>query len=307
MVIHDRSYSRWDGDRTRPVKAVPVILESGIKRGVATLFRRKIPALLLILGAYGSFVFFLGLIYFRYYVMQNAEKFPGGVAEAMQQEGIRAMTTASAETVFFYLFTMQWPFVLMACVMIGSGLISQDRRENALELYLSRPVTVRQYLLGKLGTIAFFIAIVTLVPALVLLLAQLSLSWGEPGEAGRLLGLIGRTLLAGTLWVAMPSIMITTASSLTQKARNAAILWLGVVIMLEFFISNILREVFANDSFYLLQVGFNVRQLAAWILGDTKDLLLTVPLWQSAAVLAGWCALCIPLMLKRVRPVEIVA
>ena len=39
MVIHDRSYSRWDGDRTRPVKAVPVILESGIKRGVATLFR----------------------------------------------------------------------------------------------------------------------------------------------------------------------------------------------------------------------------------------------------------------------------
>ena len=38
MVIHDRSYSRWDGERTRPVKAVPVILDSGIKRGVAVLF-----------------------------------------------------------------------------------------------------------------------------------------------------------------------------------------------------------------------------------------------------------------------------
>jgi ABC-type transport system involved in multi-copper enzyme maturation permease subunit len=307
MVIHDRSYSRWDGDKSSAVKAVPVILDAGIKRGVATLFRKKIPALLLILGAYGSFVFFLGLIYIRYYIVQNAEKFPGGLAQAMQEPEIQAMTSANAEHVFFYMFNMQWPFVLISCVLIGSGLISNDRRENALELYLSRPVTVRQYLLGKLGTIAFFIGIVTLAPAIALLLAQLSLSWNEPGEAWRLTVLLGRTIPAGLLWIAIPSITIVAASSLTQKARNAAILWLAVMVMLEFVISNILAEVFGNQSFYLLQVGFNIRQVAAWMLGDTANLVSGVPVVQSALVLAGWCAACILLMLRRVRPVEIVA
>ncbi|MHC4908436.1 MAG: ABC transporter permease [Planctomycetota bacterium] len=308
MVIHDRSYARWDGDKLSPVKAVPVMLDAGIKRGVAILFKKKIPALLLILAAYGTFVFFLGLIYIRYYILQNAEKFPGGMAEAMQEPEIAAMTTANAEHVFFYLFNLQWPFVLIACVMIGSGLISNDRRENALELYLSRPVTVRQYLLGKLGTIAFFLGIVTLAPAIVLLLAQLSLSWSEPGEAWRLTVLILRTIPAGLVWILLASLTISAASSLTQKARNAAILWLAVMLLLGL-VSGIMMEVFGNQGFSLLQMDFNIRQVAAWMLGDTKpsDFNPNVPLWQSAAVLVTWCVLCVWVMLKRVKPVEIVA
>ena len=30
MVIHDRSYARWDGDRSGHVRAVPVIAEQGM-------------------------------------------------------------------------------------------------------------------------------------------------------------------------------------------------------------------------------------------------------------------------------------
>jgi ABC-type transport system involved in multi-copper enzyme maturation permease subunit len=307
MVIHDRSYSRWDGDKTRPVRAAMTIFESGLRRGVALLFKRKIPAILMTLAAFGPFVFFLGAIYVRYYVLAKAETFNPDIVEVFQSSEFQAMTSANAENVFNYMFNMQWPFVFVACVMIGAGLIAEDRRANALELYLSRPVGIVQYLLGKLLTIGFFIALVTVIPAIVLLLAQMSLSWGEPGELGRLLALLVRTVLAGAVWVGIPALLILAASALTQRARNAAIAWLAVVVLLQFVISEILLEVFAQDGFRLLQIGFNCRQVGAWILGDTVNLVDAVPLWQSGAVLAGWVALCVSIMLRKVKPVEIVA
>ena len=306
MVIHDRSYARWNGSRDNAVSAVSVILQAGIKRGVATLFRRKIPAVLLILLAFGPFVFFLFAIYIRFYVLSGASTF-GGLDQALRSSDAENVFRASGEVVYTYMFMAQWAFVLLACVLMGSPLVAEDRRNNALELYFSRPVTARQYLLGKLATIAFFVSLVTIIPTTILLLAQISVSWGEPGEALRLTGLLARTLLAGAIWVAVPSMLIVTASCLTARARNAAILWLAVVVMLEFVISNILHEIFQNDSWYLLQIGFNIRQLITQILGDTTDHVDSVPLWQSIAVLLGWCALCIPTMVRRVRPVEIVA
>jgi len=306
MVIHDRSYARWNGSREGPVNAVAVILQAGMRRGVATLFRRKIPAVLLILTAFGPFVFFLIAIYGRYYVLNNAANF-GGLAEEMRGSELAQMTTANGETVYTYMFVFQWAFVLVTCVLLGSGLVAEDRRANALELYLARPVTVRQYLLGKLATIGSFIAMVTVLPTMILLLAALSLSWGEPGEAARVLGLMARTVAAGAVWVAVPSMLIVTASCLTERARNAAILWLGVVVMLEFVISNILLEIFDEQSFLLLQPSFSIRQIMTWILGDTVDFNAAVPLWQSVAVLLAWAAFCIPTMLRRVKPVEVVA
>ena len=307
MVIHDRSYSRWKGDRTAPVKGATVVLEAGIKRGATTLFRRKLPAIVLILAAFGPFIFFLGVIYVRAYILGNVEKFGGGLVEFANDPEVVRMTTANPEWIYSYMFLTQWAFVMVACVLLGAPLIAEDRRANALELYLSRPISVRQYLLGKLATIATFVAMLTLIPASILILAQLSVSWSDPGEPLRLAGLFVRTLVAGAILVAIPSLTITTASSLADRARNAAILWLSVVVMLEFVVSNILREVFNADAFWLLQIGFNVRQVMNLVLGNDADLVLTVPVWASALVLAGWIVVCLRVLASRVRPVEVVA
>ncbi len=306
MVIHDRSYARWKGDRRAPVEAVSVMLQAGIRRGVTTLFRRKIPAVLLILAAFGPFVFGLGFLFLRYFVLSNAAKF-GELAEALGSAEVAEVASASPDTVWMYLFQMQAAFVLVACVLLGAGLVAEDRRSNALELYLSRPLSVRQYLLGKFATIAFFIALVTVAPASILVLAQLSLSWGQEGEGLRLLGLLARTVAAGAVWVVVPSLVVLTASSLTEKARNAAILFLAFVFVLEFIASNILVEIFGNESFRLLQVGFNVQQVGAWLLGSVANQNAVVPVWQSVVVLLGWAALCVTTMLRRVRPVEVVS
>jgi|GEM_PF-1068309 len=307
MVIHDRSYSRWKGDRTAPVKGAAVVFEGGVKRGTAIVFRRKIPAIGLILAAFGPFVFFLGLIYFSAYAMAHADQFPRGVVESLKDSELLQVITPSPGWAYTYMFLSQWVFVMVACVLIGSGLIAEDRRANALEMYLSRPITVRQYLLGKLGTIAFFVALVTVIPTAVMILAQLSVSWSVEGETLRLAGLLGRTLVAGAVWVAMPALTILTASSLADRARNAAILWIGVIVMLEFVVSNILREVFNVDAFWLLQIGFNIRQVMNLVLGNDVDLVTTVPVWQSGLVLALWVFVCLRVLRARVKPVEVVA
>ena len=80
-----------------------------------------------------------------------------------------------------------------------------------------------------------------------------------------------------------------------------------MIVMLQFVISNILHEIFDADAFFLLQPGFNVQQIMTWVLGDTTDFNAKVPLWQSIAVLGLWVVACVPTMLKRVQPVEVVA
>jgi ABC-type transport system involved in multi-copper enzyme maturation permease subunit len=306
MVIHDRSYSRWKGDRNAPVPATSVIFEAAIKRAAASIFRRKIPAVLLILLGFGPFLFFFGAMLVKSYVVGNAAQYPE-FAEALQSSKFGDMLSWGPNWVYFYMFLWQWPLVLLTCILVGSGLVAEDRRANALEMYLSRPVTVRQYLGGKFAAIAFYVALVTVIPATILGLTQLSVSWQQPGEFTRLAGVILRTIVGGAVWVAVPSLTILAASSLADRARNAAILWLGVVVMLEFVASNILQAVFQVDAFYLLQIGFNVRQVLNWVLDNQTDLVLTVPVWASALVLAGWVLLCLRILTARVKPVEVVA
>src|SRR5215210_9462524 len=63
-------------------------------------------------------------------------------------------------------------FVFFITVYAGSGLIADDIRSNALQLYLSRPVTRTQYAAGKFAILATALALVTWVPAMLLLLVQ---------------------------------------------------------------------------------------------------------------------------------------
>src|SRR4029077_18932952 len=68
-------------------------------------------------------------------------------------------------------------FVFFITVYAGSGLIADDIRANALQIYLSRPVTRIQYAAGKLAVLMSSLALVTWVPAMVLLILQAMFAW----------------------------------------------------------------------------------------------------------------------------------
>src|SRR6266849_2416517 len=87
--------------------------------------------------------------------------------------GLRTFLAPSAE-MFRQFLEQQEIFVFFVTVYVGAGLIANDRRSNALQIYLSKPITRFEYVLGKLVIVVTFILMVTWLPAVVLLLIQIA-------------------------------------------------------------------------------------------------------------------------------------
>ena len=52
---------------------------------------------------------------------------------------------------FMSFIEQQGLFVFFVTIFVGAGLIANDRRANALQIYLSKPLLRIEYIAGKLG------------------------------------------------------------------------------------------------------------------------------------------------------------
>ena len=78
---------------------------------------------------------------------------------------------------FFLLFLSgQSSLAFILTAFIGPGLISPDLSNGALTLYLCRPLSRFEYVLGKMSVLAIILSWVTWIPGLVLFFVQASLS-----------------------------------------------------------------------------------------------------------------------------------
>src|SRR4249919_3084602 len=82
-----------------------------------------------------------------------------------------AMFAPTAET-FRQFLEQQDFFVFIMTIYVGAGLISNDRRANALQIYLSKPLLRSEYIAGKAAILFTFLMMVTWVPAILLLFVQ---------------------------------------------------------------------------------------------------------------------------------------
>ena len=80
------------------------------------------------------------------------------------------MFAPTAET-FRQFLEQQDFFVFVVTIYVGAGLIANDRRANALQIYLSKPLMRTEYIFGKAAILFAFLLFVTLVPAMLLLFA----------------------------------------------------------------------------------------------------------------------------------------
>jgi ABC-type transport system involved in multi-copper enzyme maturation permease subunit len=84
-----------------------------------------------------------------------------------------AFLTPTPET-FRQFLEQQQTFAFFVTVYVGAGLIANDRRANALQIYLSKPLTRAEYVFGKLAILMIFLLFVTWVPAILLLIVQIA-------------------------------------------------------------------------------------------------------------------------------------
>ena len=56
--------------------------------------------------------------------------------------------------------------LVVVLAFAGAGLIADDLKHSALQLYFARPLGKKDYLIGKMAVVAFFVLILTAVPGI---------------------------------------------------------------------------------------------------------------------------------------------
>jgi len=207
--VHDQSYRRYQGKREPHGRGWLVIAGAGMR---AVLAKKMFLGLLLL--AWLPFLVRTVQIYAVTMYPQAGEVVP--VNARMFQSFVEG----------------QGLFAFFVTIYVGAGLIANDRRANALQVYLSKPILRIEYIAGKLAVLAIFLLGVTLLPAVLLLIMQIVLS-GSLNLLREHPTLIPAVILASLIRVIVASATMLALSSISRSARYVAVMYTGVIFFAE--------------------------------------------------------------------------
>jgi ABC-2 type transport system permease protein len=280
VPIHDQSYRRYGGERQPAQRAWLVIAKSGIQQ-----FLRKRPMIGILFGSQIALMVRLVAFY---------------LSESITQA--QALLGPSAKTFRDFLEQQNF-FVFLIAVYVGSGLIAQDRKANALQIYLSKPLTRLDYIAGKMAILGTFLLFVTWLPAMLLLLGQILLSGSFEFARANLI-LFPAVTVFSFLEVFIVCCAVLALSSLTTSTRYVAVMFAGVMFFSEA-IYGTLRMVTGSTAVSWVSFTGSLAQVGDFIF--RQPLRYTTPVAVSFIVLLALVAVSISVLERRVRGVEVVA
>ena len=204
---------------------------------------------------------------------------------------------------FGQILKYQMLFGILLTLFGASGAIAHDLRSGALLVYLSRPLTKRDYLLGKIGVPLALNLAAMLVPGLLLYSAAIGLA---PDQYLRWrLWWIAPAIVAYSVAAGLAISLVTLAlSSLTKSARVAGIGFAALFVGLEM-MRLILQFGFNHKEAVVLSVWADLKALGVALFG-VQDSQLEIPWTWPLLVLAVASVACLAVLRARVRAVEIV-
>jgi ABC-2 type transport system permease protein len=279
VPIHDQGYRRYGGAKARTGTGWLVITRAGLRTFFA---KRAFLGLLLV----AWFPFFVRAV--QIYAAAN-----------LPQAQFLAPT---AET-FRQFLDQQQIFVFFITVYVGAGLIANDRRANALQIYLSKPLTRAEYIFGKLAILMIFLSLVTWLPAIVLLIVQISFA-GNFTFLAKNLFLFPAITVFSFISVTMVAAAMLALSSLSNSSRYVGILYAAVI----FFTQAVYGVVYAatrSSAMSWISFSANLSQIGDVIFRQTPK--YDTPWPVSLLMIVGLIVLSAVVLERRVRGVEVVA
>jgi ABC-2 type transport system permease protein len=279
MPIHDQGYRRYIGAKAAVGQGWIVIARAGIR---AMFVRRAFLGLLL----FAWLPFFVRAV--QFYAAANLPQ--------------AQMLAPTAET-FRQFLDQQETFVFFVTVYVGAGLIANDRRANALQIYLSKPLSRAEYVFGKLAILMTFLLFVTWLPAIVLLIVQIAFAGNFTFFTNNLFLFPAITVFSFVEAIMAASAMLAL-SSMSNSSRYVGILYAGLI----FFSSavyGVLYLVTRSTSLSWISFSANISQIGNLIfrLPLEYDTPWPVSLFMIVAVVV----LSAFALERRVRGVEVVA
>src|SRR6476661_6728960 len=202
MPIHDQGYQRYGGSRAAIGRSWQVMTRAGV---MSVITKRVFISVMLM--AWLPFVVRAVQIYVSATFTQASFLAPKG------------------ET-FREFLDQQSPYIFFVTIYVGAGLIANDRRANALQLYLSKPMTSLEYIAGKLAILFLFLVSVTFLPAMMLLLTQAMFAGSLTFIRNNLYLLPAITLFA-LAQVLLASTTMLALSSMSKSSRFVGVMYAG--------------------------------------------------------------------------------
>ena len=277
MPIHDQGYRRYPGHRRPHGTAWWVIARQQLR----TMLSQKRYIILLIV-AWIPFVARVVQIY---------------LAANFQQ----AAFLATSAQLFRGFLDQQGLFVFLLIVG-ASGAIADDRRANALQVYLSKPLTRVEYIAGKLFAPFAFVLSVTLVPALLLLIVHVAFA-GSLTFVTQNLYLLPAILLYSVVLALVGTFTMVALSSLSKSRRFTALTFTGL-----FFFTTAMYQALQRITGSQLWALMSPRDLLS-VIGDAAFRIpgqRAVPLWAALLAVVVIIGLSVAVLEKRIRGVEVV-
>ena len=279
MPIHDQGYRRYTGPRLPSGRAWMVMATTGLR---TVLARRTFLGLMLL-----AWVPFL----VRAVQLYAAANLP------------QARFLAPDGRLFRSFLEQQELFLFFITVYVGSGLIAGDRRANALQIYLSKPLTRTEYVCGKFAILATLLLSVTWLPAMLLLAVQMAFA-GSVSFLVDHLYLVPAITLFSLLQAVTIGLAMLALSSLSNSSRYVGVLYAGLLFFSQA-LSGVVRALTRDSRFAFLSVGQDLMQVGDLIF--RLPLRFHMPVWVPIIVLGLLITASVLILARRVRGLEVVA
>ncbi|MDX6406272.1 MAG: type transport system permease protein [Blastocatellia bacterium] len=304
MAVLERSYNRFEGTLS-PDWARFLIIP---RHAVRDVFRSKLFTAFFAL----SFIWPL-ICAILIYLHHNVE------ALAILKIDLRNLLPTDAGFFQNYLIA-QGTIGFFLVVLVGPQQVSRDLTNNALPLYLCRPLTRSEYVVGKMSIVFILLSTMTWIPGLILFLLQSYLegwSWFADN-----IWIASAIFIGSLLWILLLALLSQAISAWVKWLVAARAALLGLFFIPTIFAA-IVNEIFQTRWGHIFDLRALIGNVWSGLFGTfvsqtaeqrqyrngqvIREVLLTEPpLWASWFMLFLICTFCLWLLSRKVRAYEVV-
>lgn len=202
---------------------------------------------------------------------------------------------------FFHASTVQGVLAFVMTAFAGPGLISPDLANGALPLYLCRPFSRTEYVLGKSSVLGILLSEITWIPVIVLFIIQCSFagaSW-----AWNNLWIAGSIMLGSLIWIAILSLLAMALSAWVKWRIVAGALLLAVMFFGAGF-AEAINGVLRTDVGHFFNLGYLMAVVGQSLFRGESELAFSAG--EAWIALLVYCFVCLWLLMRKVRAYEVV-
>jgi ABC-2 type transport system permease protein len=285
MAVYKRTYHGYSGPLTPTWSRFLVLYRFSRK----AMFRSRAQTSFFVLCFFFPLLCLLG-IYANYHL--SAFTFLAGRKEALFQ--------VNGKFFLFYL-NLQGLLAFLLTAFAGPGLVSPDLANGALPLYLCRPLSRTEYVLGKMSVLVILLSWITWIPGLVLFFVQASLSGFQ--WMMDYWWIFNGIVLGSLIWIVILALLSLALSAWVKWRLAAGALLLGILFFGAGF-ARAINAVLRTNHGYLVDVANLVAVIWHDLLRENADQPFSVA--EAWIGLLAFACFCLFLIMRKVRANEVV-